>query len=81
MNKLKMWCLVNLPNGTTFGVQLNNPKAIGQECLEKVIFFWHLVLNFFFTMLSENTFFKWSLITEFGVTKVHNALKDKIILF
>lgn len=39
MNKLKMWCLVNLPNGTTFGVQLNNPKAIGQECLEKVNYF------------------------------------------
>ncbi|XP_058057700.1 E3 ubiquitin-protein ligase MYLIP [Anopheles bellator] len=30
-----MWCLVNLPNGTTSGVQCD-PKRISQECLEKV---------------------------------------------
>lgn len=30
-----MWCLVQLPNNTTLGVQCE-PKAIGQECLEKV---------------------------------------------
>lgn len=33
--KQKMWCLVNLPNGATFGVKCD-PKSIGQECLEKV---------------------------------------------
>lgn len=31
----KMLCLVNLPNGTTFGIQCD-PKAIGQKCLEEV---------------------------------------------
>lgn len=31
----KMLCLVNLPNGTTFGIQCD-PKAIGQNCLEEV---------------------------------------------
>lgn len=31
----KMWCLVNLPNGTTSGVQCD-PKKNSQECLEKV---------------------------------------------
>lgn len=31
----KMLCLVNLPNGTTFGIQCD-PKAIGQRCLEEV---------------------------------------------
>lgn len=30
-----MWCLVNLPNGTTSGVQCD-PKRNSQECLEKV---------------------------------------------
>lgn len=30
-----MWCLVNLPNGTTSGVQCD-PKKNSQECLEKV---------------------------------------------
>lgn len=30
-----MLCLVNLPNGTTFGIQCD-PKAIGQKCLEEV---------------------------------------------
>lgn len=31
----KMWCIVNLPNGTQQAVKWD-PKAIGQECLEKV---------------------------------------------
>lgn len=31
----KMLYLVNLPNGTTFGIQCD-PKAIGQKCLEEV---------------------------------------------
>lgn len=31
-----MWCIVNLPNGTQQAVKWD-PKAIGQECLEKVI--------------------------------------------
>lgn len=44
-----MWCLVNLPNGTTFGVQMDHPKAIGQECLEKVSFFvFFLTVDVFF---------------------------------
>lgn len=30
-----MWCIVNLPNGTQQAVKWD-PKAIGQECLEKV---------------------------------------------
>lgn len=30
-----MWCIVNLPNGNQQAVKLD-PKAIGQECLEKV---------------------------------------------
>ncbi|XP_058447123.1 E3 ubiquitin-protein ligase MYLIP [Malaya genurostris] len=30
-----MWCLINLPNGTTSGVQCD-PKRNSQECLEKV---------------------------------------------
>lgn len=30
-----MWCIVNLPNGTQQAVKCD-PKAIGQECLEKV---------------------------------------------
>lgn len=30
-----MWCLINLPNGTTSGVQCD-PKKNSQECLEKV---------------------------------------------
>lgn len=30
-----MWCIVDLPNGTQQAVKLD-PKAIGQECLEKV---------------------------------------------
>lgn len=41
----KMLCLVNLPNGTTFGIQCD-PKAIGQKCLEEVSFFFavHIAL-------------------------------------
>ncbi|XP_058825815.1 E3 ubiquitin-protein ligase MYLIP [Topomyia yanbarensis] len=30
-----MWCLINLPNGTTSGVQCD-PKGNSQQCLEKV---------------------------------------------
>jgi len=30
-----MWCIVNLPNGTQQAVKWD-PKANGQECLEKV---------------------------------------------
>lgn len=37
----KMLCLVNLPNGTTFGIQCD-PKAIGQRCLEEVSTIYHL---------------------------------------
>lgn len=33
-----MWCLINLPNGTTSGVQCD-PKRNSQECLEKVSIF------------------------------------------
>lgn len=41
----KILCLVNLPNGTTFGIQCD-PKAIGQKCLEEVSkysFFGHIL--------------------------------------
>lgn len=31
-----MWCIVDVPNGTQQAVELD-PKAIGQECLEKVL--------------------------------------------
>lgn len=45
----KMLCLVNLPNGTTFGIQCD-PKAIGQKCLEEVshvhIYAWIFVYLF-----------------------------------
>lgn len=40
----KILCLVNLPNGTTFGIQCD-PKAIGQKCLEEVMI---IILNYKF---------------------------------
>lgn len=43
-----MLCLVNLPNGTTFGIQCD-PKAIGQKCLEEVSY----LANYFIRV------FKW----------------------
>lgn len=49
-----MLCLVNLPNGTTFGIQCD-PKAIGQKCLEEVSLAFRLLIfcPLYFCFLSE----------------------------
>lgn len=52
LETFKMWCLISQPNSVIFEVRCD-PKAIGQECLEKV---------------SNKTFFNYFLFVETWMT-------------